>query len=297
MIKLVDKESTGLINTASDFIGHSPSSHFTLYIISNHKEFYKIAGEHVPDWATGIYSPGRKAIVINTESMTSDPDNFIRILQHEVVHACLDDMFGKHRSNLPVWLNEGIAVLVSDAWEVPESFIQRKSIVYKALKDGNDIDFKDISDSFPSGNWMAQLAYIQSYDFVNFLYRSGGKNKLQYLLKHLSSGADIDSSFQKVYHTSFSEFVSRWKKYNDRPGFFIWFMQFLIYFDTYIWTFMALLVIIGAFRVFFRIRKGRKYINHLDYDPEDDWDNLDEEWDADLLGQRPWRPGKRYDNH
>lgn len=60
--------------------------------------------------------------------------------------------------------------------------------------------------------------------------------------------------------------------------------------DMFIWMATGILLIAGVL-VMLRRRSVKK--DPDEYDPEDDWDELDEEWDSDAYGSRPWRPGKR----
>ncbi|MFA6450955.1 MAG: hypothetical protein WCX65_15885 [bacterium] len=293
----VKSEADGLMEKAAKFIGHEPAGPYFIYIAKTPEQFGEYSGGGAPDWAVAIYETRKRSVVIRPAGFNTQPEEFISILQHELVHAVLDSQFRDNPDALPRWLNEGLAVSLSQTWEVPLSWNQRKTTLYAALRKGGALDFDDISSDFPIGNLMAQMAYTQSYDFTQFILRTGGEKRMRRLLSLLAGGEPKNSAWRKVYGKPFGEIVDDWKFDVERPGGLIWVMHFFAAFDTYIWSGIALLTVIAATRVFLllRRRKRRKIASDSDrvYDPEDDWDDLDEEWDPDQYGFRPWRPGRR----
>lgn len=289
----VRREADRLMEKAAKFIGHQPAGPYFIIIASSEDEFNRSAGEGAPEWAVAIYSQNNRTIVLRPEGFRTNPANFFNVLQHELVHAVLDHKFRGRPNALPRWLNEGLAVYFSDAWEYPEEWSIRKSALYKALKDGNGLDFEDIQSGFPYDRWLAQLAYTQSFDFVQYLIRTGGEKRMRRLLEALTAGGSLDSAFKQVYKASFADKTADWRNAVRSPGPFLWLTIFLASFDIYIWAAIALLAIAGAIRVRSRWRHRSRPSTPAGYDPEDDWDELDEEWDPDTYGHRPWRPGRR----
>jgi hypothetical protein len=287
----VRKQADTLMRKAADFIGHDPTGPYIIYLTSNSEEFNRYAGANAPEWAVAIYDSDRRAIVLRPEGFKTDPQYFYNILQHELVHAALDHEFRNHPGSLPRWLNEGIAVYLSDAWEAPQAWTIRKAALHRDLKDGQALSFGDIESGFPHDESIAQLAYTQSYDMVQYTVRAGGEKRFRRLLAELAAGSSPDTAFEAVYKKTFDEHVADWQNAVRAPGPVLWFTFFIASIDTWIWALLAVLAIIGAFRIHGRIRRRTSPDMALDYDPEDDWDELDEEWDPDLYGNRPWRPG------
>jgi len=281
------------MDKAAAFVGHRPSGPFVIYIAANAEQFRAYAGAGVPDWAVAIYEPRRRAVVVKPAAFTSSPRNFTNILQHELVHAVLEHKFRAHPAALPRWLNEGLAVSLSDAWEASESWENRKTALYSALKQGGTLDFESLEHDFPAGNLIAQMAYMQSYDMTEYIIRRWGIGRMRRLLDELAGGRPAAAAWLDVYKMPLEDIIADWKADIGRPGPLIWFYHFLAQFDMYIWAAISALAVVAAFKARARLRRRRlpSEIRNI-YDPEDDWDDLDEEWDPDLYGHRPWRPNR-----
>jgi len=282
----IKKRAETMMEDVVEYLGHEPDWTYNIYLTSSDEDFARAAGPGAPGWAVAIYT--RKKIVVRPEGFSSDPENFYNTIQHELVHGVLDHMFRGRPRALPRWLNEGIAVTVSGSWEIPQSWERRKTTLYAALEDGSAFDFDQISRSFPSSQWLAQIAYAQSTDFVQYLVRREGKETLRDLLVSLAAGGDFDRAVSSLYGKRFEELVEDWEKDIRRPGAIIWVVHILANINLYIWLGIVVLVIVGYFVV--RKRPSRVYPDD-EYDPYEDWDELDEEWDIDTYGHRPWRPG------
>ena len=283
----VKKRAEGLMAGVVEYLGHRPDWTYTIVITTREHEFER-AASGVPGWAVAIYS--NRKIVIRPDGFSADPAVFYNTIQHELVHGVLDHLFRHNPSALPRWLNEGLAVAISGSWESPQSWESRKTSLYAAIKKGSALDFEDIEYGFPRGQWLAQVAYAQSADFVQFLERRGGRDGIRNLLAALAAGGEKERAFQSLYGKSFDGLVADWKEEVKKPGAAVWVMHVLANFDLYIWLAIVALVIAGFFLV--RRRPSRTYPDD-EYDPYEDWDELDEEWDPDTYGFRPWRPGRR----
>ncbi len=289
----VESRANEKMKLTVDYLGHSPSGSYTIYITGDSSEFRRYAGNGIPDWAVAVYS--RRTIVIKPEGLNTNPENFYNIIHHELVHAVLDYEFRKHPDALPRWLNEGIAVNLSEAWEIPSMWNDRKTRLYNALRQGNVADFDDIARGFPRSEILAQTAYAQSADFTQYLMKRRGKPSFRRLLELLAAGTSTDSAFNKIYGAPLDELADIWRRHLDRPGAWVIARHVLAYFDMYTWVAMGFLFL----AVYFIVISRRKRIARLEadddeYDPDDDWDDLDEEWDPDVYGDRPWRPGRRH---
>jgi len=294
----VRRDGERAIEKAAKFIGHEPTGPFVVYIAADDAEFEEYTGGMVPSWAIAVYVHDRRAVVMRAESFAGDSGYFSSVLEHELFHAALGHKFRAKPGALPRWLNEGLAVHLSDAWESPESWHKRRADLYNAARKGAALDFNDLHYGFPSGKFIAELAYAQSHDFVSWLIKRKGEAGIRRLLDGLADGDSVDVALKRVYGDGLEGLTADWLAQAAKPAPIVWAMQFFAAFDTYIWTGMALLVIVAGMKVFLGFRRKRKLKlvypgGGSGYDPEDDWDELDEEWDIDDYGHRPWRPGRR----
>ncbi|HPI78413.1 MAG TPA: peptidase MA family metallohydrolase [bacterium] len=294
----VRRDGERALAKAAKFIGHEPTGPFVVYIAADDAEFEEYTGGMAPSWAIAVYVHDRRAVVMRAESFAGDSGYFSSVLEHELFHAALGHKFRARPGALPRWLNEGLAVHLSDAWESPESWHKRRADLYNAARKGAALDFNDLHYGFPSGKFIAELAYAQSHDFVSWLIKRKGEAGIRHLLDGLADGDSVDVALKRVYGDGLEGLSADWLAQAAKPAPIVWAMQFFAAFDTYIWTGMALLVIVAGMKVFLGFRRKRKFKlvypgGGSGYDPEDDWDELDEEWDIDDYGHRPWRPGRR----
>lgn len=286
----IGRRAEMLIVDISRKTGVEKTGDLQIEIAGSDSDFMNRAGAGAPEWAVAVYENDR--IIIRQEGVVAAPDGrFFNILEHELAHAVLDDMFGGAKGKLPRWLNEGLAVTISGDWESPAQWDRRKVILRSAIKKGCGYSFDEISEGFPRGSWLAEVAYAQSADFTQFLLKKGGWKRMSALLKRLAAGESIESASRNIYGGDFTEIAEEWYAYAGRPGGSEILMHFLINIDFYLWIGMIILVLVGGAVVLRRRRKSAEPSD--EYDPEDDWDDLDENWDRDLYGDRPWRPGRK----
>lgn len=278
-----------LLKDVSEKIGVDMKNPLRVEIAMQGDDFIKRAGG-APEWAVAIYENNR--IIIRQEGMVTGSDGrFFNILEHELVHAVLDDMFDGKRERLPRWLNEGIAVAMSGDWESPAQWDRRKVILRSAIKKGCGFSFDELSSGFPRSSWLAEVAYAQSADLTLFMLKKGGWKKMSAFLERLAAGDSIEVASKNIYGEDFTGLSEEWYAYAGRPGGSEILMHVLVNIDFYLWIGMIILVMAGAAMVFRRRRKSAEPSD--EYDPEDDWDELDEKWDRDMYGDRPWRPGRK----
>ena len=124
----------------------------------------------------------------------------IRVLHHELVHAALD--LARPSLAIPAWWNEGLA-----EWFAARALGKRHLSVgenHYLVGNANAGHLFSLAaldtPSFghlPTG--AAQLAYLQSYAFFEYLTRAHGDRALSELVDRFLRTGDLYRSFQKVY--------------------------------------------------------------------------------------------------
>lgn len=174
----------------------------------------------------GIFfaNPSGSALAFWTESLTKS--RILNVLQHEGFHQFAYTRFG---SDLPVWVNEGLAEFFSESVLVNKTFIIGQSkprvinAVKKAIELNEHIPLRQML-MMSRESWgkalkdgKASLQYHQSWSMVHFLvYGDRGRytQRFEGYLRLINSGVQSEQAFIRAFETSDLEaFENRWKKY------------------------------------------------------------------------------------
>ena len=170
--------------------------------------------------------PGIEGLATFTEGRTRS--SAFEVLQHEGFHQFAHAYIG---SQLPVWVNEGLAeyfadgIIVRDRMKLGFANDRRTLSVRTAIQNGKAIDFDELLE-MSHQQWnrntvdqpaLAGLQYDQSWSIVHFLIRGdGGKYRSafeQYLLL-VSKGRPSGSAFRMAFGTDdTSAFRRRWTRH------------------------------------------------------------------------------------
>jgi tetratricopeptide (TPR) repeat protein len=171
-----------------------PSQPVTV-ILYNEKGFFDVT--RAPGWAGGLYD-GKIRIPI--QGVEGQEETLKRVLHHEYVHALVHAITPR----CPHWLNEGLAVYFTEDEEELRGYGEKL---------GQAIPLQLLESSFPSGNVRAVLAaYLESYTAVVYLIEKYGLFRVKELLEALGKGENLESAFNSVFYTSYSQFVKKWGK-------------------------------------------------------------------------------------
>lgn len=174
----------------------------------------------------GIFfvNPSGTALAFWTEGLPQR--RIIDVLQHEGFHQFAYTRFG---SDLPVWVNEGLAEFFSESVLVNKTFIigQSKPRVINAVKKAIELNQhiplrqmlmmtrKEWGEALISET--ASLQYHQAWSMVHFLvYGDNGRytQSFEAYLRLINSGVQSEQAFIRAFETDDIEaFENRWKIY------------------------------------------------------------------------------------
>jgi tetratricopeptide (TPR) repeat protein len=171
-----------------------PSQPVTV-ILYNEKGFFDVT--RAPGWAGGLYD-GKIRIPI--QGVEGQEEILKRVLHHEYVHALVHAITPR----CPHWLNEGLAVYFTEDEDELRGYGEKL---------GQAIPLRLLENRFPSGNeHVVMAAYLESYTAVVYLIEKYGLFRVKELLEALGKGEDLESAFNSVFYTSYSQFVKKWGK-------------------------------------------------------------------------------------
>jgi len=180
--------------------GHFPAK--TIVVVLHPRATFQGATGS-PAWADGLFDPVLGRIHVPTQSALEDRAWLRRVLRHEFVHALLHDQQGLNHHGIPTWLNEGLAMQLSnDHWtDVDQLRQQDLSIIPLAALEGS-------WGELPSDK--ASVAYLEADSAAGYLIHRYGLHEVQQLLARLKHKQSLPAAIQAQLSLSYEQFQSRW---------------------------------------------------------------------------------------
>jgi hypothetical protein len=173
-------------------------------LVPTREAFLAILPPQMPADTLGLYLLGRGEIVLRAPR--SDPSgrwDLRGVLRHELAHAVIDRAIAQP---LPLWLHEGLAVLLSDELD----YLDEAQLTLQAVT-GRLIPLPVLFYRFPRPSDARTLAYAQAASFVRFLLRRDGMHGIQALLGEMARGVALQDAFPIVYGTTLGALESTWQ--------------------------------------------------------------------------------------
>jgi hypothetical protein len=126
-------------------------------------------------------------------------------MTHELTHIVVNQVIFNPYNDLPVWLNEGLAMYS----EGPLSS-QFTSPLKAAIVNNTLISVRSLSSPFSAYPDKANLSYAESYSFVDYLVSQHGSEKMLALLNAFKQGSTYDGALQSVYGFDMEGLNSQW---------------------------------------------------------------------------------------
>jgi len=172
----------------------------------------------------GVFIAGKNQLAAYLEGQR---DTLRRTLQHEAFHQFAFKAVG---TNIPIWLNEGMAQLFEEAIWTGDAFLMNQVPPRRIRQLQSDIENNNLQSlrvliNMSPERWSANLAgdpavgstqYNQAWAIVHYMaYGDNGRNgaKLVMLLKALSKGQDPEAAFHDSFGTNLDTFRARFEDY------------------------------------------------------------------------------------
>lgn len=158
-----------------------------------------------PDvWTGGMAFPNYGVIVLGVA-----PDEITwgrHAIKHELSHMVIYQATYSPLSNVPAWLDEGLAMYAEG--NPGPNFEYR---LQTAIRENTLFSIRSISGRFPADYEEAELAYAQSHSLVAFLIENYGGEKMNSLLEAFSVGTSLDKALMEVYGFDSEKLGDDWR--------------------------------------------------------------------------------------
>jgi len=193
-----------LVRLAEDTGAHLEKP-VTIYLYSSSRDL-RGAMIYPQEW-TG----GRAFTRFGTIAIGISPGSLLwgqRAIAHELAHLVIHQMTLNPYSDLPTWLDEGLAMYAEGTLD-----LQFAAQLNEAIAEGSLISVRSLSSPFSAHAEEAVLSYAQSYSLAEFLIASYGQTKMLELLNTFREGSSYDAALKKVYGFDTEGLDTLWRDY------------------------------------------------------------------------------------
>ena len=177
----------------------------TLYIYADARDL-RGAMIYPQEWTGGVAFTRHGTIAIGIA-----PGNLSwgkRAIAHELAHLVIHQMTFNPYSDLPTWLDEGLA-MHAEGMLGPEFTTH----LNRAIAENSLISVRSLSSPFSAYTEESLLGYAQSYSLVEFLITNRGQDKMLELLNTFRQGSSCDAALEKVYNFDTEGLDTLWRNY------------------------------------------------------------------------------------
>jgi cellulose synthase operon protein C len=187
-----------------------PQGPFLIEVFNNHDMF---SGRVValPDLHTVGACTGRMVAMVSPRDKAQrivKPFNWARVLRHELVHVFNLEQTG---FKVPHWFTEGLAV-GNEGFPMPQLW---HALLQKRLGSGELFNLDNVNLGFirPTSGEDWQLAYLQSLQYVEYLKKVYGKERIGDFLKAYAGGLSTEAALEKSCKVAKADFEKGYRRH------------------------------------------------------------------------------------
>ena len=198
--QLLTYGTNGIAKSAAYF-GISETKHVDFYIYPSAAVFTQ--GLNVPDTVGGQARPEYRACF--AEVGPGDLGYGSQVVPHELTHIAFSDAVNNPYGSQPDWLNEGLAVYLSQGYGSSD-----RQLVKQAASKGTLLPLATLRAYFFLDSSRIYQSYAEAVSAVDFLIRKYGQGAVQQLIKAYNAGSTDAEAFQAALGVTPDGFDKAW---------------------------------------------------------------------------------------
>lgn len=205
-------KATENLNRIEGNLGGKPLHPINVWIYQNTNDFHGSLPPGTFEWVGGVAFPkiNQASIVVETSSDFT----LIRDMPHELTHLLFHQLAGANSIYVPAWFDEGLAVYNQSYHEA-----DMKLTFQQALKKQSLLRLNTLIISFPADANQAYLAYAQSWNLVDYMYKTFGAPKMAALIKALNTPSnDFNSDLMQTMGINEDQLENQWHLSLQQPA-------------------------------------------------------------------------------
>ncbi len=193
------------VRSSGALLGVTETDPVDFFIYADQSAFYDALGPGTRENVGGeAISSIRTLFALIPPSAIDDPWVSI-VVPHELTHLVFDTAASNPYHFPPRWLNEGLAVYLSQGYDSSD-----RSTVERAARDGKLIPLAGLIGQFPTSAEQFFQAYSESVSAVDFLIRTHGQDALVSLIRSYADGRTDDEAFSAAIGMDTAAFDAAW---------------------------------------------------------------------------------------
>lgn len=200
---LLNKANTSIMHISSG-LGNGLQHTINLWVYANNSDFHGALAPNSYEWVGGEAHPFLNEAFISV--VDENDDTLIRDMPHELTHLVFHQLVVQGPVP-PTWFDEGLAVY-NQLYHEPDM----RSRFQKALTTKSLLRLYNITDGFPSEADQAYLAYAQSWDLIDYMYKTFGQAKMTLLIQKMNNiQTDFDQQLTQSIGLDSLHLENQWR--------------------------------------------------------------------------------------
>jgi hypothetical protein len=189
----------------TDLLGVAETDPIDFYVYADNDDFYDVIGPGARENVGGEAHPDIRTLFAQISASQIDDSWVGIVIPHELTHLVFDTAVGNPYHYPPRWLNEGIAVYLSEGYSGGD-----RASVELAVETASLIPLEGLSGQFPTTAAQFRLAYAESTSAVDFLVSEYGRPAMVALVRSYADGVTDDEAFSAALGLDVAGFEAAW---------------------------------------------------------------------------------------
>ncbi|MFQ5576849.1 MAG: peptidase MA family metallohydrolase [Anaerolineae bacterium] len=202
---LFDQANQGLDQLEQN-VGVAIEQPIQIFIYGSQSDLLDAIAVGAQEWTGGQAFADQGVVVMGVS-----PGNLswgLKATTHELTHLVIHQATDNPYSDLPRWLDEGLAVYNEDPNRLDAQF---RSSFDDAVESNALMTLQTLSSTFPADSDAANLAYGESGAIVKFIIDTYGTEAMAHLLQIFSEGALYDDALEEALGVDMRELDNVWR--------------------------------------------------------------------------------------
>ncbi|MEZ0239292.1 MAG: peptidase MA family metallohydrolase, partial [Chloroflexota bacterium] len=193
------------VDEVSALLGVQETDPIDFYVYADRTAFYDVLGPGSRENVGGSAFTEIRTLIANIGPGSIDDPWVGIVIPHELTHLVFDTAVKNPYHFPPRWLNEGIAVYLSQGFDAGD-----RGAVERAARSGSLIPLTSLEGQFPTTADRFGLAYSESVSSIDYLVQQYGRDALVKLIRTYADGVTDDEAFMAAIGLDVAAFQAGW---------------------------------------------------------------------------------------
>jgi hypothetical protein len=193
------------IRESSELLGVTESEPIDFFIYAQEEPFDDALGPGLQENVGGLANHNIRTLFGLIPPAQIDDAWVGIVIPHELLHLVFNTASTNPYHSPPRWLNEGLAVYVSQGYDQLD-----RGDVERGARAGTLIPLDGLTGQFPRSDEQFSLAYSESVSAVDYLIRTYDTDALVSLIRSYADGRTDDEAFTEALGIDMSAFGEAW---------------------------------------------------------------------------------------